>query len=171
MLNGQYFVECSPCSWKMSQKHFFCTKQTSCRLISCRQLSFQCSVFEHCFVGCYRCSAQLHLFGRLLGSFVNSLSLSGIRSWHDFLLHTLHTKMLHRFSCYTGNISLCVLHVLGRCHISTLSEQIERPVSWCLVDNYLLFLWPLRILCTRHPDSKGSSLLMIYAWFWAILLV
>ena len=93
--------------------------------------------FDHCFTGCYRCSMQLRFFGRLLGSFVSSLSLSGNRPMRDFLLHRLHTKMLCRFSCYTSNLSLCILHVLGRCRKSTLSEQIERPVDLCLVDSYL----------------------------------
>ena len=93
--------------------------------------------FDHCFTGCYRCSVQLRLSGRLLGSFVNSLSLSGSRPWRDFLLHRLHTKMLCHFSCYTGNISLCVLHVLGRCRRNTFSKQIECPVDLCLVESYL----------------------------------
>ena len=93
--------------------------------------------FEHCFADCYRCSVQLRLSGRLLGSFVDSLSLGGSWSWRDFLLHRLHTKMLCRFSCYTGNLSLCVLHVLSRCCRSTLFEQIERPIDLCLADSYL----------------------------------
>ena len=93
--------------------------------------------FDHCFVGCYHCSAQLDLSGRLLHSFFNSLSLSGSRMLHDFLLHRLHTKMLFHFSCYMSNLSFCVLHVLGRCRKSTLSEQIEHLIDLCLIDIYL----------------------------------
>ena len=92
--------------------------------------------FEHCFADSYHCSEWLRLSGRLLGSFVDFLSLGGSRPWCDFWLYRLHTKMLCHFSCYTGNPLLCVLHVLGRCRISTLSKQIEHPVGWCLVNNH-----------------------------------
>ena len=47
MLYGKYFVVWSPCSWKMSQKHFVWTKWTSHRLMSCRYLSLVCLDVEH----------------------------------------------------------------------------------------------------------------------------
>ena len=47
MLYRQSFIVCSPCSWQMSQKHFVWTNQTSCWLMSYRQLSLACPAVEH----------------------------------------------------------------------------------------------------------------------------
>ena len=93
--------------------------------------------FDHYFSGCYHYSVRLHSFGRLLGNFVSSLNLGGSQPLHGFLPHILHTKMIFHFSCYMGNISLCVLHVLGKCYRIISSKQTERPVDLCLVDRYL----------------------------------
>ena len=85
--------------------------------------------FVHCSLKRYHCYVRMHSYGIFLDSFVDSSSLSGSRQLHDFLPHKLRTMMLCHFSCYMGNISLYVLHVLGKCCRSISSEQNKHLVD------------------------------------------